>query len=143
MATKIVRKKRVEGDINFDGELIFKDNTIVVGSIKARRINIEKSLEVGGSLEVGEYLNLSFSILDLNKIKPKIIRFTPTYYHERNFWLQIFNSIEGVDDLKSAISSSCWEDILPKARLNKDKLLAYEHYLPAVRQAIEHMTREI
>jgi len=66
---------------------------------------------------------------------------------ERRFWAEQFKMVGGLDSLVDIISDyddlddegTCYEDILPEAKKYKDKILAYEHYIPAVRQAVELM----
>jgi len=165
METKQITDEIVEGDLVFDGHIVIVGNATILGSIKCRSLEVggwlkvNESLEVGGSLEVngwlkiggslkiggwlevGEYVNLSFVILDFEKIRTKIIRFTPTLYHERNFWLAVLPT--DLCELRDAISSGkCWRELLPLARKHRDVLLAGE-YIPAVRQAIELMSRTV
>jgi len=42
---KIVRDKRIDGDVIFDGKIVFKDDCVVNGSIQAENIIAEKSID--------------------------------------------------------------------------------------------------
>ena len=101
-----------------------------------------RSYRDGEWLKVGEYINQSFELLDLEKITVKIIRFTTTLYHERNFWLAALSNTEELAALRQTISDGkCWDAILAEARRCREPLLAGT-YMPAVRQAIEVMLDE-
>ncbi len=149
MKEKIITESYIEGDLKFDGEIIFENDVEITGSLIAEKITGKKSItihysiEAGGSIKAGGYIkagyyhNYSFSVLDLEKIKTKRILFTPSFFHERKFWIEQLNPIEGIDNLISVIETGCWSEIIAEGKKHSEKLLSYKHYLPAVRQALE------
>jgi hypothetical protein len=90
-----------------------------------------------------EFHNQSLLVFDEQKIKCKRVHFTPDLDTERRFWLDALSRVPDISCLTSVITDTdkCWKDILASAKKHRDRLLAYEHYLPAVRQAIDIMTR--
>ena len=62
MKEKIIRAKNIKGDVIFDGKVIFKNDCVVEGSIRARTIIAEQSIEAGGSIEAGRYIKADASI---------------------------------------------------------------------------------
>jgi hypothetical protein len=90
-----------------------------------------------------EFHNQSLVVFDEQKIKCKRVRFTPDLDAERRFWLDALSRVPDISCLTSVITDrdKCWKDILASAKKHRNQLLAYEHYLPAVRQAIDIMTR--
>ena len=169
MEEKVITDTKMEGDLHFDGKLIFLNSVEITGNLRARSVYAYQSInvrlsyittendwvggyqdvggyqEVGESQKVGEYINYSMVILDLDKIKTRIIRFTPTYYHERRFWIaqlkQTSISTKLLDPLMKAIKTECWNEIFKAAEPIKCQLLASPHLMPAVRQAIKLMIK--
>jgi predicted acyltransferase (DUF342 family) len=150
--------KRIVGDLITDDNVIFDEDIVVIGSLRAKSIKtkcdlkvggslevgmwleVGGSLKVGGSLEVGEYINDKYEILDLSKIKTSRIRFASSYEVERSFWFMILEPLDGIGELRAVIenTNNCWADILVEAQKVKDILLSSN--LPAViNQAITVM----
>ena len=176
METRLIEDRKIEGDIEFDGIVIFANDCEITGSLSAGAVDAKGSIyvhnnyhvakhdivagtqtvgwsqtvggfqkvgeyqKVGWYQKVGEYNNPSMQLLS-EKITVKRITFTPSFYHERHFWLAILEPVAGIDKLKELIKddSNCWDAILAEARNVREELLGYEHYIPAVRQAIELM----
>ena len=194
---KIITDTKIEGDLVFDGKVIFENDIEITGKLDVEEVEAKKSIhvhlayivkktdkvgesqdvgwsqdvgesqevggyqkvggyqdvgeyqkvgwsqKVGGSQkvgeyqEVGEYRNQSMILIDLTKIKTSRITFTATYYHERNFWITQLSPIAGTEKLQEAIKKECWDNIIEVAKSIKDILLAYPHWIPAVRQAVE------
>jgi hypothetical protein len=79
----------------------------------------------------------------LSKLKTERIVFTNNYYQERKFWEAILVQIPGVEELIKAVKSDlCWDDIKTVAKKHKKQLLAYKHWIPAVKQAVELFLQE-
>ena len=95
--------------------------------------------EVGVYQEVGEFHNYSFKILNLEKIKTQRICFTPSYVHEREFWISQFDSIPLLCDYIRN-TDNCWREIIKEAKKYKNKIMS-KKYLPAIKQAIEVMLK--
>jgi hypothetical protein len=146
------------GHIEFDAELgyIFFFSLKATGYIFARAgtgikaggcikagegIEAGEGIKAGWGIKAGEYINQSFELLDMSNLKTKRIRFTSSYYHERNFWLAQLEPIKGIDELKDALkdNNKCWSELIRIAKKYASKILAYKYFLPAVRQAIEIM----
>ena len=123
--------------------------TVLVGSTLGAGYKAQLRRDFNLSMQIsrdGEFQNSSFKIIDTTKTKIKIIRFTPTNHHERNFWLAVLEPIEGIDTLKEAIATKCMDEILSTAKklMRKPSVLksyetASKNFLPAVKQAIEIM----
>jgi hypothetical protein len=91
-----------------------------------------------------EFPNDSLLVFNEEEIKCKRVRFTPDLDTERKFWLDALSKVPGIADLIATIADerNCWSDVLAEAKKFRDRLLAYEHHLPAIRQAIDIMTRD-
>ena len=63
METKVFGEEIVEGDIEFDGEVLFENDVVVTGGIYAKRVDAKSSLRVGESLEVGGLLRVVGSLI--------------------------------------------------------------------------------
>jgi len=48
---KIIKKEEIEGDIKFDGEVIFKTHCKVKGKVRAKKIITMGQLRIDGSVE--------------------------------------------------------------------------------------------
>ena len=165
METKRISESKIEGDLEYDGEVIFENDIEITGHLRVRIARAVKSIyvrktytvyefdivggfqevggpqKVGGPQEVGEFQNMSFELIDVSKIKTKHIVFTSSYYHERKFWLAQLSNIDGIDEFKQALqdNNKCWEELIGIAKKYKTPILSYKYYVAAVRQAIEIM----
>ena len=151
MEIKVITDTKIEGDVIFDGQVVFENNIEITGHLRVKKNEAKKSIHVhksyvvemgdivGGSQKVGEYQNASMKVIDTTKIKTNRIVFTSSSYHERNFWLAQLEPIHGIGELKDALKDedSCWDNLIEIAKEYKPVLLAYEHFVPAVRQALE------
>jgi len=70
---KIIKEEMIEGDIEFEGKLIFENACTILGDLRAKEIfthrdltadfiEVEKSIEVGGTLKVLESIRASGDI---------------------------------------------------------------------------------
>lgn len=112
------------------------------GYIKARWYIVPGEYCRASRIETKTYVNTGFEILDLENINCRAIRFCSTTGAERRFWSEALAEVPDIDPLIEAIGSSCWSYLLDMAREHKEQLLSYDHYMPVVRQAIEHMLKE-
>jgi len=57
MTEKIISKSRIEGDLIFDGKIIFVNDCYVTGNVKARgAIRAGGAIKAGGWIEAGEWI---------------------------------------------------------------------------------------
>ena len=134
--------KRIEGDLITDDDIVFDEDVVVTGKLQAKSIITKWALKVGGCLEVGEYVNNKYEMLDMGKIKTSRIRFTHSYKCERRFWLMILEPLNNIEELRAVITeNNCWNDILDEALKVKDILLSYQ-FPTIINQALTVMLKE-
>jgi len=118
MTEKIINESRIEGDLIFDGKIIFVNDCYVTGNVKAGRgiearewIEAGEAIWAGGGIEAEWVFSFTFSV----SAKTITTKFLPFW---RNYWAEMPPLKKWREDIMN--DEKCWGDY-PKMLTKKEK----------------------
>ena len=137
MKEKIIRAKNIKGDVIFDGKVIFKNDCVVEGSIRARTIIAEQSIKAGWSIEAGGSIKAGGSIFSfIFDIQAKNLT-TKTLPFYRKYWAEMPPLKKWRDKILD--ESLCWDDYRNEmiTKAEAEKICKWNGWHPLLRAHLE------